>query len=160
LTDAEICNAFLKIVNRLAPEREEITANLRMLEQLSCNTNAWETELEKLHEELSDAYELMQNDIIQNARNTQNQAEYRENHDKLVSKYENILKKYKDTKEKLLRTEGRHREMDHFIQTIAAMPEVVHEFDSSLWATLVDHITVYSPGEIHFTLRDGTELKV
>ena len=160
LTDEEICNAFLKIVNRLAPEREEITANLRMLEQLSCDTNVWETDLEKLHEELSDAYELMQNDIIQNARNTQNQAEYRENHDKLVSKYENILKKYKDTKEKLLRTEGRHREMDHFIQTIAAMPEVVHEFDSSLWATLVDHITVYSLGEIHFTLRDGTELKV
>jgi len=34
------------------------------------------------------------------------------------------------------------------------------EFDESLWASLVDHMTVYSKNDIRVTFKDGTELTV
>ena len=50
LTDEEITAAFLKIVNRLAPEREEIIANLGLLQAQSCNTKGLEIEVDGLRE--------------------------------------------------------------------------------------------------------------
>ena len=42
---------------------------------------------------------------------------------------------------------------------IADLPEVVTDFDNSLWGAIVDHVTVYRYGEVCFTLHDGSEVK-
>ena len=133
-------------MNRLAPEREEIIANLRLLQAQSCNTKELEIEVDGLRDKLNAAYDLVQSDITANARNARNQAEYRESHDELVREYEEICDKYQKTQEKLLQMEAKKRELDNFIKAVADMPEVVTEFDSSLWGTVVDHITVYKQG--------------
>ena len=81
----------------MSPEREEIIANLRLLQTQSCNTTELEIEENRLRDRLNAAYDLVQSDIAANARNARNQAEYRERHDELVREYEEICDKYQKT---------------------------------------------------------------
>ena len=113
---------------------------------------------EKWHE-VNDAYDHVQSDIAANARMARDQAEYRKGHDELVSKYEEACDRYQKAKEKLMQMEAKKRELDNFIKSVADLPEVVTDFDNSLWGAIVDHVTVYRHGEICFTLRDGSEVK-
>ena len=159
LTDDEIKHAFLRVVNQLAPEREEIVANLRLLREQSFDTVKLESESNRLLDEVNDAYDLVQSDIAANARMARDQAEYRKSHDELVNKYDEICSEYQKAKEKLMQMEARKREMDNFIKSVADLPEVVTDFDNSLWGAIVDHVTVYRHGEICFTFRDGSEVK-
>ena len=159
LTDDEIKHAFLRVVNQLAPEREEIVANLRLLREQSFDTVKLESESNRLLDEVNDAYDLVQSDIAANARMARDQAEYRKSHDELVSKYEEACDRYQKAKEKLMQMEAKKRELDNFIKSVADLPEVVTDFDNSLWGAIVDHVTVYRHGEICFTLRDGSEVK-
>ena len=159
LTDDEIKHAFLRVVNQLAPEREEIVANLRLLREQSFDTVKLESESNRLLDEVNDAYDFVQSDIAANARMARDQAEYRKSHDELVNKYDEICSEYQKAKEKLMQMEARKREMDNFIKSVADLPEVVTDFDNSLWGAIVDHVTVYRHGEICFTLRDGSEVK-
>ena len=54
--------------------------------------------------------------------------------------------------------EMRQRQIAEFIAAVEDLPETVSEFQSDLWATLVDHVTVYSKKDIRFTLANGAEV--
>ena len=48
--------------------------------------------------------------------------------------------------------------MDNFIQELREQ-ELIKEFDTRLWGSLVDFITVYSKDDIRVTFKDGTEIR-
>lgn len=53
----------------------------------------------------------------------------------------------------------RQRQIAEFIAAVEALPETVNEFQSDLWATLVDHVTVYGKKDVRFTMTNGTEIQ-
>ena len=144
----------------MAYSQNTIISNLHLLQEQSFDTTTLKLRINRLYEEVTAAYELVQSDIATNARIARNQTEYRKSHDELVNKYEEICGRYQKAKEELMQVEVKKRELDNFIKSIAEMPKVVAEFDNSIWGAIVDHITVYKQGEISFTLRDGSEVKV
>jgi len=52
----------------------------------------------------------------------------------------------------------RRRKIERFIESIKDLPEAVTEFDESLWAGLVDSMTLYSKDRIVFRLTCGMEM--
>ena len=54
----------------------------------------------------------------------------------------------------------RRRKIERFIKSVKDMPELITEFDESLWAGLVDSMTVHSKDRIVFRLTCGTEIGV
>ena len=54
----------------------------------------------------------------------------------------------------------RRRKIERFIESVKALPELITEFDESLWAGLVDSLTVHSKDRIVFTLTGGMEIEV
>ena len=44
----------------------------------------------------------------------------------------------------------RRRKIERFIENVKDLPELVTEFDESLWAGLVDSMTVYAKDRIVF----------
>ena len=44
--------------------------------------------------------------------------------------------------------------------TVKDLPELITEFDESLWASLVDSMTVYAKDRIVFRLTCGNEIEV
>ena len=54
----------------------------------------------------------------------------------------------------------RRRKIERFIKSVKDMPELITEFDESLWAGLVDSMTVYAKDRIVFRLTCGMEIEV
>ena len=52
----------------------------------------------------------------------------------------------------------RRRKIEHFIGSVKDLPELITEFDESLWAGLVDSMTVNSKDRIVFRLTCGMEI--
>ncbi len=51
------------------------------------------------------------------------------------------------------------RNIERFIESVKDLPELITEFDESLWAGLVDSMTVYSKDRIVFRLTCGMEIE-
>ena len=51
------------------------------------------------------------------------------------------------------------RKIERFIESVKDLPELITEFDESLWAGLVDSMTVYSKERIVFRLTCGMEIE-
>ena len=54
----------------------------------------------------------------------------------------------------------RRRKIERFIESVKDLPEPITEFDESLWAALVDNMTVYAKDRIIFRLTCGVEIDV
>ena len=52
------------------------------------------------------------------------------------------------------------RKIERFIEAVKDLPELITEFDESLWAALVDSMTVYAKDRIVFRLTCGMEIEV
>jgi len=52
----------------------------------------------------------------------------------------------------------RRRKIERFIDSVKGLPEFITEFDESLWAALVDSMTVYAKDRIVFRLTCGMEI--
>ena len=53
----------------------------------------------------------------------------------------------------------RRRKIERFIESVKDLPELITEFDESLWAGLVDSMTVHSKDRIVFRLTCGMEIE-
>ena len=51
-------------------------------------------------------------------------------------------------------------QIERFIESVKDLPELITEFDESLWAGLVDSMTVHGKDRIVFRLTCGTEIEV
>ena len=52
------------------------------------------------------------------------------------------------------------RKIERIIDSVKGIPELITEFDESLWAGLVDSMTVHSKDRIVFRLTCGMEIEV
>ena len=121
------------------------------------------TELEKekrlLDQQLAVDAKAVDDLIAQNARTAQNQTEYRERYDALVSRYEETEKKRDAVADQISQRMVRRRKLERFIETVKALPELYTEFDKAQWSGLVDSMTVHSKDKITFTLTSGMEIE-
>ena len=53
----------------------------------------------------------------------------------------------------------RRRKIERFIESVKGLPELITEFDESLWAGLVDSMTVHSKDRIVWKLTCGMEIE-
>ena len=135
------------------------------------------------------------NDLIaRNARVAQDQKEYNERYDALVSRYEETEHKRDAVIEQIDQIMVRRRKIERFIESVKDLPGVLTscasirfphrfgklsrsaarpspiktgfdgnpetEFDESLWAGLVDSMSVHSKDRIVFRLTCGMEIEV
>ena len=122
------------------------------------DTTALEKERRILDEQLGIDAKAVNDLIARNARVAQDQKEYNERYDALVSRYEETEKKRDAVMEKIDQIMIRRRKLERFIDTVKDLPELITEFDTGLWAGLVDSMTVYSKERIVFTLTCGMEI--
>ena len=158
LTEDEIRDAFIRMVNKLSAERGPILADLREIQATYSGTDDLENTLRELDERLNREADAVQELIATNARVAQNQDEYSVRYDALVSGYE-ATKKERDRVAAEIRQKGiRRREFQRFITALENLPEEVTEFEEGMWSDLVECMTVYAKDDLRFTLPCGTEI--
>lgn len=160
LTEDEIRDAFVRMVNKLSVGRETLLTDLREIQAAYSGTADLDARLQELDEQLNHDAEAVQELIETNARVAQNQDEYNSQYDALVSRYE-ATKAERESLAAEIRQRGiRRREFGRFIKALEKLPDTIAEFDEALWGGLVDHVTVYSKDDTRFTLVSGVEIEV
>ena len=132
MTEEEIKAAFVTAFNRLVTERDEIIANARLVRQTLCDTTALTEEKGKLQQELAVLVEMTEKAVRENARIAQDQEEYQRHYNSLVERYDAAKARF----------------------------DKVAEFDSQLWASMVECVTVEVNSSMMVVFRDGTERRL
>lgn len=159
LTEDEIKEAFIRAVNSLITDREEILTELRTVQATLSGTEKLEAEQKRLAEQMNVDADAVQEIIAENARVAQDQEAYNLRYEALVTRFEETKARYEQVTSEIAMKGIRRREFGRFIQSVEALPDAIMEFDEALWGSLVDHVTVHSKDNIVFTLTSGMEIK-
>ena len=157
LTEEEIKDVFVRSVNILLAEKDELIANLRTVIHMLCENTALEKKQTELREEVEETAALAEQYVSENARIVLDQNEYAERYERLVQRYEKAKSELDAVMQELSGKEMRKKQMKDFIRMLAAQ-EPITRFETELWASLVDFMTVYSKTDIRVTFKDGTEI--
>ena len=75
------------------------------------------------------------------------------------------MKQYDETKAEYEKVESqiadrlvRKETMEHFIRVLKGQDGMITEFDSALWGSLLDSITVYGDNDVCVRFKDGSEI--
>ena len=85
LTEAEIKAAFVKAVNQLLKSKDDMLENIRLVREQICDTTELEAERQQLMEEMKLLSDMVQKCISENARIAQDQSDYQNRYNELVS---------------------------------------------------------------------------
>lgn len=158
LTENEIKDVFVRAVNKLISNRDEIISNILLLKERLTDTESLEKKRDVLNCDLKFLANRVQQLIEENAQVAQNQNEYDQKYNELVRRYEESKAKYNQICNTIKRRITRGRQLGTFLKEIEEAA-LLEKFDECLWGSLVDFITVYDKENIRVTFRDGTEIK-
>ncbi|WP_195847847.1 hypothetical protein [Selenomonas montiformis] len=78
----------------------------------------------------------------------------------MVERYDKARKQFDEANRQISEKNARSERIEDFIGKLKEQNGVIQEFDSWLWACMVDFVTVGRRKEMIFTFRDGTEIEV
>lgn len=158
LIKEDIENRFIKVVNSLIENKDEVIENLETIRKTLCDTTLLSKEKNELSQKLVEQVEQIQELIEVNSRVAQNQEEYQKQYEKLVNEYEITKVEHQklelDISNKLAKSET----LSVFINTIKKQETLLETFDEMMWGSLLESVVVYKDNVL-FKFRDGTEIK-
>ncbi len=160
LTKDEIKELFIRAVNELLTERDEIIANLEVLLSLLGDITALEIEKSTLIAENEALVSQINACIAENTRTVQDQDDYNKRASALMQRYDDTKKRYTEIETEIANQRIKADTVQMFISTLQSQQSVVTEFDEGMWGSLLEYATVYGEKCVVFTFRDGTEVKI
>lgn len=158
-TEDEIKELFVRAVNLLLAEKEEIISTYEMMRDKLFSTTALLEERRALENELNVTARLVEDCIKENARIAQDQTAYEERYQSLVERYENAKKRYDEIVEQISDRTVRGEQVSIFLGKLREQ-ELIDTFDDDLWLSMVDFITVHDKSKVTVTFKDGSETKL
>ena len=159
VTEEEIKKWFLKALDSMLTEKEEVICNLNMLRRKTEMTDLI-AEQEKVRDEIARLDEDLRKMIADNASVAQSQDEYDRNYAVLYGKYEQKLVRADEIAAEIKKQEVLGLKIDGFIEKISNLEAGNSEFDENLWAGIVDYLTVYTKEKVVITFVGGIEIEV
>lgn len=160
LDEETIKERFLKAVNILCTEKDEVIANYEAIKETVFDTAALEEEKAALQEEMNVVAELIQQCINENARIALNQADYQMRYDALAERFEKAKTRLETVNMEITEKQARRESTERFISELSRQDSVITEFDEDFWYAMVDYVTVFNKEDVRFTFKDGTEIRV
>lgn len=158
LIKEDIENRFVKVVNSLIENKDEVIENLETIKKILCDTTLLSKEKNELSQKLVEQVEQIQDLIEVNSRVAQNQEEYQKQYEKLLNEYEITKAEHQkmelDISNKLAKSET----LSVFINTIKKQETLLESFDETMWGSLLESVIV-NKDDVLFKFRDGTEIK-
>ena len=159
LTEDEIKGLFIKAVNILIGQKNEISKSVEEIRQSLYSTVDLEQKQKAVYEEMTELSKSAADYAAQNAVNPSTQEDYVEKYNKMVEHYQEVKAQYEELAKEIQHRRAGDQLIINFKKTLLKQG-VVTEFDENLWGALIDNVTAYTDDNIVFTFRDGTEVKV
>lgn len=158
LTEAEIKTAFLGAFNKCIRNKSEIIENCRIALAEITDTAELERKAADLSEECEIVAEMIRKCVEENAHISVDQNAYAEKYGALAEKYADCKERLDAINEEICRRNVRKSQIAFFLDELAKSKELVTEFSTGLWNTVVDSVTVYSRSKVVFRFKGGTEV--
>ncbi len=160
LTEDEIKAAFLKALNSLRKDKAEIISNMEILLETMDDAGELEAERTTLETEITVLVERTQEIIAENARTAQDQTEYEKRYNAIVRQYEEKKARYDEVDGLIAAARAQRKNVENFIHMLWEMDGAFKEFDSELWGSMVETVTVQTDGSKVFAFKGGCEVAV
>ena len=160
LTEDEIKEAFVKAVNAVIPEKDELIANTKVMMRTVCDTTELEVEQSRLLTEMEAVAEMVKRIVAENKAAAIDQGEYQMRRNELVARYESAKEGYGRASDEISERQRKRKVYMRFIGGLQRLDGFCKGFDEELWTALLDHATVYTKDDIRFTFKVGDEVKV
>ena len=151
---------YLKALQILGEERNEIIATFESIKDEMYDTADMEKEQAALHEEVMVVTEMVEQCVSENAHVAQNQKDYQKKYDALSERYDRTKERLDKVNGRIMERQARRELIEAFLRDLAEMDKDVQEFTDDLWFNLLDHVTVFSKKDVMFTFKNGTEIRV
>ena len=159
LTEEEIKMYFVRAMNKMITEKDEIIQTIEDARQVICDNGDLLAKRDAMQKEIGILVEMAQNAVEQNARVAQNQEEYQKQYDDIIGRYDAMKIEYEQLCEKIENRQDRNEQLGRFIQELKGRDSLLTEFDQSLWCVLVDKMVVKDKENVTVVFQDGTEIK-
>ena len=159
LTDDQVKLLFVRAVNDLIAQREDIIESYSELLATVLSTKNLEKKAAKIEHEMEELVAQNEELIERNAAVALDQETYREQRDAIVAQYEQLSKEQERVRDEIDSRALRRETIKHFRHQFESL-EPLQEFDEILWVSLVDRVMVYSKDRVVFEFRDGSEITV
>ena len=160
LDEETIKGLFIKAVNILTTEKDEIAANFQAIKGQLFSTGELETEQSRLQEELNVVAELIQQCVRENAHVALDQTEYQARYDGLAERFDRTKARLDEVGNAITEKQAKKEQIERFLAELEQQDGMATEFDEEQWYSLIDFVTVFNKEDIRFTFKDGTEIKV
>lgn len=160
LDEETIKALFVKAVNILTTEKDEIAANFHSIKGRLFDTAELEAEQSRLQEELNVVAGLIQQCIDENAHVALDQTEYQTRYDGLTERFDRTKARLDEVGNVITEKQAKKEQIERFLAELERQDGLAIEFDENLWYSLVDFVTVFNKEDVRFTFKDGTEIKV
>jgi len=160
LDEETIKGLFIKALNILCTERDEIVAAFEAIRDTAFRTDELEAEQDRLREEMKVVADMVQRGIDENAHVAQDQTEYEKRYNALADRFDKTQARLDEVGSAIQKKQAQREMMHSFVDSVKELPETVDYFDEGAWYALVDYATVYGRADVRFTFKNGTEIKV
>ncbi|MDR1600359.1 MAG: hypothetical protein LBS11_10905 [Oscillospiraceae bacterium] len=152
--------AFVLAFNQLVTDKERYLSTLEPILDALTNTSDLDAEARILQERSDGLYAELEALVLDNARQFQDQGEYRRHYDELTSRYESVKAELEKVSEKRQSRIAKRESVCIFLETIRQRDSILVDFDEELWISTVERLTVHTLEDLRVRFRDGREISV
>lgn len=151
---------FIKAYNLMMQNRVRIIKEIESWRQKLMDFGTLDADIERQRTETQIVAELVKAAVKENASTVQSQEAY-------LKKYDALTKRYEVAAAELERLQGlrtsrsqQDKKMALYIRSLKKQPEVMRDWNDTIWTVMIERAIVHRNGEITFVFANGTEIKV
>ena len=98
--------------------------------------------------------------VKENASTAQSQEAYLKKYEALTERYEKEAAELERLQSLRTLRSQQDKKMALYIRTLKKQPEVMHDWNDTIWTVMIEKAIVHKDGQITFVFQNGTEIKV
>ncbi len=155
IKEDEIKAKFVTAFNRLMENRDGLLEDCREALELLCDTTALDAKIAEQERELETVEGLARQAIQQNAREAVDQSAWAERNGLYLQRHSEATERLAELDRQRTERLGRAKTLTVFIQSLERSGQAITVFDESLWAAVVDYLTVGADDGLAFRFKNG-----
>lgn len=151
---------FRTAYNQLMGNRTGLIADCQQMRKELVDFAALDEEIAKQQEETQLIAGMVQKMVKENASAARAQEAYRQKYETLTEQYEAAMTELERLQNLRTRRKQQDKAMSLFIRTLKKQPDILEEWDDTIWTMMVEKAVVHRDKSITFVFYNGTEILV
>lgn len=160
ITTEVVQSMFIAAYNRVIQNLQKVLVNCELMRKSLTDFNALDAKITNQAEEAEVIAEMVKTAVTENSSTTISQDEYLKKYDSLTKRYEETMTVLEKLKAERTLREQQDRAMGLFIRALKKQPQILTEWNDTIWTVMVEKGIVYPDGHIKFIFYNDTEIEV